>query len=169
MYDNRSAGELNLDAWNDVRGVVRKYDYLDIKEGLMEELRQTMNTKIVTLEQTFLSRCKNMSDIVTLKEKIGNLKKGDVKWLVSSFDLDFPIEDFKIVIQACDTCHAFNGLFNRIKEHGKGVLSTVHITQSELHGMYWLKQNKHKLKELVHQDYKHIIDVAKQSRLEENK
>lgn len=164
MHDNRSAGEFNLAAWNDVRGVVRRYDYLDIKQGMQQDLRWLMETKLSQLDSGFISKLKNSSEIATLRQKLTEFKTCNVAWIVKQFDLDFPLEDYKVTAQASDVCHSFNGLFNRIKEHEKGTLSTVHITQGELYSVNWLRQNKFKLKELVHQDYKHLVDAAKEER-----
>lgn len=161
MYDNRTAGELNITAWNEVRGVVRKYDYLDIKNGLKHELLELMTAKLAELEITFLSRIKNSSEITTLRQKMTEIKTCNVEWAVNLFQLDFPLEDYKVALQACDICQSFNGLYNRVREYDKGTLLSVFITQSELYSVHWLRQNKPRLKDLVHQQYKHLVDKAK--------
>ena len=164
MHDNRPAGEFNLSAWNEVRGVVRRYDYLDIKQGMKQILKGLMEDKLSELEVGFISKIKHSSEIATLQQKLREFRTCNVTWVVKEFNLDFPIEDYKIVVQASDICHSFNGLFNRIKEHDKGTLNSVHITQGELYSFNWLRQNKPKLKELVHQDYKYLVDLAKEER-----
>ncbi len=164
MHDNRSAGEFNLSMWNEVRGVVRRYDYLDIKQGMKQNLQCLMEDKLAELDSGFISRIKNSSDIATLKQKLIDFKTCNISWVVKQFNLNFPLEDYKVVSQASDICHSFNGLFNRIKEYDKGTLSTVHITQGELYSVNWLRNNKPKLKELVHQEYKHLVDLAKEER-----
>lgn len=157
MYDNRVAGELNITAYNEIRGVVRKFDYADIKQHMLQKLSDSMKARIGLLSATLISRITHAEEINALRETLETLSDQSIQNVVSKYGTVFDMSTYKTIHDAAHICHAFNGLVNRVKEYERGTLKSVYVTQDELYKIHWLRNNKQTLKRLVFTDYAHVL------------
>lgn len=159
MYEVVTRGVISQKGWDEVRGVVRKFDYVDIRDYMWDTLVSNIKTRLGVLESTLVSKMKNNDEVRALKAILDDpYNNSKIEYAMNHYGTTFNLHDYKIIKQACHISKSFNGLFNGMKELERGTLSDVFVTQEEVSNIFWLRNNKQVLKQLVFEEYKHVLE-----------
>lgn len=164
MYDNRVAGVLSEKGWNEMRGFVRRWDYQDIKQTMLNDLKDHLEAKLRELKVDWWNSISNAKEVSMIEAWLVDMTGMSLEYIDSKYGLPFELGDYYLVQELEVSCQVFTGLFNRFKEYEKGVLSSVFISQEELTRRHRMLERKDDLKRILYHDYRDVLDRKKEQR-----